>query len=383
VAGGVIDRRDNGRYRARYEGPDRRWRSRTFDRKGDASRWLAAQLTTISRGEWIDPNAGLVPFADVAWGWLEAKTRIKDKTREGYRSLLTYRILPTFGNARVTTINRAMVGSWVQAMSREGLSPSRIRQAHQCLSAILEQAADDSIIGRNPARRVELPRLDQPEHRFLTAEQVARLAEAMPDSQSTTMVCVLAYGGLRWGELVAVRRGRVDVLRRRIEIAEAATEISGRLVFGTPKGHTRRTAHLPRFVAELLARHLGDVGSQPDTLVFTSPEGGALRSSNVRRRIWDPACVAAGDDLAGITPHDLRHTCASLMRAAGADVKAIQQQLGHRTATVTLDTYTHLFEGDLADVMDRLDTERRIELHAPPAMAEVVELSGGSESPTP
>jgi len=166
----VIDRRENGRYRARYEGPDRRWRSRTFDRKVDASRWLAAQITSISRGEWIDPNAGLVPFADFAWGWLAAKTRIKDKTRHGYRGLLTARILPTFGSARVAAINRAMVGGWVQSMSQEGLSPSRIRQAHQCLSAILEQAVDDGIIGRNPARRVELPRLAQPEHRFLTAE---------------------------------------------------------------------------------------------------------------------------------------------------------------------------------------------------------------------
>ncbi|HUO45957.1 MAG TPA: tyrosine-type recombinase/integrase, partial [Acidimicrobiia bacterium] len=83
--------------------------------------------------------------------------------------------------------------------------------------------------------------------------------------------------------------------------------------------------------------------------------GGPLRYSNFRKNLWNRAREAAGTDLANITPHDLRHTCASLMRAAGADVKAIQQQLGHRNATVTLNVYTHLFEGDLADVMDRLE----------------------------
>ena len=75
-----------------------------------------------------------------------------------------------------------------------------------------------------------------------------------------------------------------------------------------------------------------------------------------------------------ITPHHLRHTCASLMRAAGADVKAIQQQLGHRNASVTLDTYTHLFEGDLDEVMERLDVAS-VEISRPErVLGEVVDL---------
>ena len=89
--------------------------------------------------------------------WLEAKTRINEKTRDGYRSLLESRILPTFGVTRLSSIDRTMVGSWVHGMAAEGLSFSRVRQAHQCLAAIMEQALDDGLIGRNPARRVELP----------------------------------------------------------------------------------------------------------------------------------------------------------------------------------------------------------------------------------
>ena len=94
----------------------------------------------------------------------------------------------------------------------------------------------------------------------------------------------------------------------------------------------------------------------------------------MRKDVWDRARKLSDEDLADITPHDLRHTCASLMRAAGADVKAIQQQLGHRNATVTLNTYTHLFEGDLAAVMDRLDAHAATESRPERVLADVVDL---------
>ncbi len=381
MARGAIDRRENGRYRARYQGPDQRWHSHTFDRKTDAERWLADQLTKSNHGQWVDPNAGMIAFADYAWAWLGAKTRIKEKTREGYRSLIESRILPTFGRVRLAAIDRPMIGSWVRVMTDEGLSPSRIRQAHQCLAAIMEQAIDDGLIGRNPARRVELPRLQEPDHRYLTPEQVARLSDAMPDLEHQAMVYVLAYGGLRWGEMAALRRGRIDVLRRRMDISEAISEISGRLSFGSPKTYQTRTVHLPAFVAQMLGHHLGTVENDAAALVFTAPQGGALRYSNTRRGIWDPARNRAGRDLADITPHHLRHTCASLMRAGGADVKAIQQQLGHRSATVTLNTYTHLFEGDLDDVMDRLEAYAANETRPERVLSDVVDLPYTAQNP--
>ena len=371
---GAIDRRDNGRYRARHEGADRRWHSRTFDRKADAERWLTDQLSKVNRGQWIDPSAGQVSLDEYAVAWLEAKTRIKDKTRDGYRSLLDSRILPTFRATRLSSNDRTMVGSWVRSMVDEGLSASRIRQAHQCLAAIMEQALDDSLIGRNPVRRVELPRLSQPDHRYLTAEEVTRLADTMPARAHSTIVHVLAYGGLRWGEMAALRRGRVDVLRRRLDIKEALSEISGRVSFGSTKTYQARTVHLPASVAEMLGHHMENVPDDPEALIFTAPQGGPLRYSNFRRAVWDLARDRAGEGMEDITPHHLRHTCASLMRAAGADVKAIQQQLGHRNASVTLDTYTHLFEGDLDEVMERLDVAS-VEISRPErVLGEVVDL---------
>jgi len=96
----------------------------------------------------------------------------------------------------------------------------------------------------------------------------------------------------------------------------------------------RRYVHLPRFVAEELAQHLQSRPADSEALVWVAPKGGPLRNNPYRRRVWDPSVTDSG--LGGLTPHALRHTCASLMRAAGADVKEIQTQLGHRSPMITL-----------------------------------------------
>ncbi len=101
------------------------------------------------------------------------------------------------------------------------------------------------------------------------------------------------------------------------------------------------------------------IGGRPDdALVFTTARGGSLRSHNWRTREFTPAVQAAGLHVAGLTPHKLRHTAASLAIAAGADVKVIQQMLGHADAAMTLNIYGHLFPDRLDEVADVLDARR-------------------------
>ena len=134
--------------------------------------------------------------------------------------------------------------------------------------------------------------------------------------------------------------------RRRIEVAEAIVEVHGKSVVGTPKSHQRRSVPVPHLLAEDLAK--SPAGKGPDDLVFTSPQGGVLRNTNFRPPFFDPAAEQAG--LRGLTPHELRHTAASLAVAAGANVKAVQQMLGHASAAMTLDVYAGLFADDLDQV---------------------------------
>jgi len=186
---------------------------------------------------------------------------------------------------------------------------------------------------------------------FLTAEELGLLSVAAEGRQTRagTLIALLGYSGLRWGEAVALRWSSVDVERRRVKVEASATEINGHLEWGAPKTHETRTVVVPRFVVDRL-------GPSGDGLVFSAPKGGPLRSSNFRRDVWAPACEASQMP-EGLLVHDLRDTAASLAISAGASIKAVQRMLGHASAAMTLDTYGSLFDEDLEVLADRLEAK--------------------------
>jgi len=168
------------------------------------------------------------------------------------------------------------------------------------------------------------------------------------------MVLFLAYAGLRWGEMAALRVGRIDFLRRRALVAESVTPVKGVMTWGETKGHERREVPIPRFLLEDLAQHVA--GKATEALVFAGMRGAALRYPVFQRGALNQACEQIG--IPRITPHELRHTAASLAIASGADIKVVQQMLGHKTATMTLDQYGHLFGDRLDVVADAMDAAR-------------------------
>jgi integrase len=360
VIGTIDHRRDRRKpWRARYPAPNGKQPSRSFATKAEAQRWLRAEIRKIDQGEWVNPAGGRLRYADHAEGWLDGLVGVKQKTRAGYQNLLHSRVLPVFGDHPLRHIRPANVRGWVAAMVDEGLSASRIRQAHQVLRASLDQAVTDGLIGRNPAAGVKLPTPRPKDMTVLTSEEVRRLAaEAETRSPGAgTLITVLAFTGLRWGEVVALRVDSLNILRRQVNVRAAATEIGGRLVFGTPKTHRVRTVILPRAVADLLAAHLA--AKAPGDLVFTSPEGRPLRGGNFRKKVWKPATSIALPNTEDLTLHDLRHTAASLAISCGANIKAVQRMLGHKHASMTLDVYGHLYTEDLEDLANRLDERIR------------------------
>lgn len=126
----------------------------------------------------------------------------------------------------------------------------------------------------------------------------------------------------------------------------------------------RRSVALPGVVATALEEHLGRFAEPGiDGIVFPAPDGGFLRLENFRRRVWQPAVTEAG--VAPLRIHALRHTCASLAIAAGADVKVLQRMLGHASAALTLDRYGHLLPGQAQSVAVRLDEMARAAKPAP------------------
>jgi Phage integrase family len=160
----------------------------------------------------------------------------------------------------------------------------------------------------------------------------------------------MAWRGARVGTAVLFDRP-INRHRRRLGLPRVRAALLELPQQADPPGADRA----PRFLVDELAAHVE--GKAPDELVFSTPAGAPLRNTNFRRRHWDKAVKAAGLD--GLTPHDLRHTAASLAVAAGANVKAVQRMLGHASATMTLDVYAGLFGDDLDTVADLLDKAAR------------------------
>jgi len=349
---GSIDRRPDGKYRARYRGPDRKQRTKQFARKADAQRWLAQVETTVVQGNWSDPALSRITVGEWSQRWLEGQVQLKPSTRHRYAVLLRNQVLPAWADVTLDRVTHADVSRWVASMSTAPLAPSTVRQAHRVLSRVLQLAVQDGRVPRNVAEGVPLPRLGRPQSRFLALDEVERLAAAADRiGDGGDLVRLLALTGLRFGEAIALRTDRVDLQRRRISVVQSVTEVNGTLEWGLPKNHQVRSVPIAQSLVELLRRRCD--GKAPGALVFTSPHGQPIRIQNWSKRLFAPAAVAAG--LEGVTPHDLRDTAASLAVAAGANVKAIQRMLGHASAAMTLDVYAGLFDDDLDALADRID----------------------------
>lgn len=240
------------RYRARYRDAGGRQHEKRFARKIDARRWLDEATSALVTQTWTAPERGRMTVTVWAKRWLEAQTGIKPSTHYRYGSLLRTHILPTWEQYRLADITHADVAAWTARLRSQGSAPATVRQTHRVFSLLLGLAVRDGRIPRNPADRVPLPRVTRGEPRFLTRDEVERLADAAGEQGDT--VRLLAFTGLRFGEMAGLRVRRIDFLRKRLTVAEAATEVSGRIEFGTPKTHQQRTVPLPAELVEPLAR---------------------------------------------------------------------------------------------------------------------------------
>lgn len=343
-------RQGRTRWYARYRTPDGQQRTRTFDRRVDADRFLVEVESSKQRGAFVDPRRSGLTVGGWADEWLAGQADLSPTTRNRYAGIIAKHLRPRWGRVRLADVTHAEVQRWLTGLD---LAPASVRKVHRVLSMALAYAVKDGRLAVNPAAGVSLPRVSESEKRFLTHRQVHDLADLCGDDYRLA-VLFLAYTGLRWGEMAALRIGRVDFLRRRVLVAESVTPVRGVMVFGPTKGHERREVPLPRFLVEELGRYVE--GRDTDRLLFTGGRGATMRSQTFQRAALTDAAKRLG--VPGFHPHELRHTAASLAIAAGADVKVVQQMLGHKSATMTLDQYGHLFGDRLDVVADAMDAAR-------------------------
>ncbi len=341
------------RYRVRYRTPDYRIRTSTFDRRRDAEDFEADTRRTIRAGTFIDPARGKLTLRAL---WEEydrtATTHLRATTRQNYR-VASRHFLAEFGKWPVGKIEHADVADWVSSMSATR-GASTVRYAHRVLCLVLDHGMRTRRLTVNVARGVRLPRQAPARERILTVQEVETLAERL--GTDGDLVLAMAFLGLRWSELAALRVADVDLTRARVRIVERATEVGGRMDVSAPKSRaSHRAVAVPASLRPILAARMN--GRAPDALVFAAPDGGYLRNGNWRHRSgWSQAITELG--LTGVTPHDLRRTFGSLARSAGADLRWIQKAMGHESITTTARIYAHLYDDELDQVAAALDRLR-------------------------
>lgn len=356
------------RWMARWVDDEGHEATKSFGRKNEAQGWLDREVVApLANGTYVAPGAGNVTLTQVYDSWSASQGHISAKTAATRKSAWKSRVEPHWGHLNISDVRASGVRSWVAQMVSDQLGVASIENAYHLLSMILGAAVEDSRLARNPCDGVKLPKRQHSDRGYLDHVQVAALADTC--ERDGIVVKFLAYTGLRWGEMAALRVQDFDMLRRRVNVSRSVTE-SGGLVWGTPKSHERRSVPFPAAITDELSALM--VNRSRDDLVFRDLRGGVLRNSNWRSRVFAPAVVErqkADTAFPTITPHDLRHTAASLAVSAGANVKAVQRMLGHAKASMTLDVYADLFDTDLDEVAVNLDTAIRSHC-GPPAEQE-------------
>ncbi|MGO4299077.1 tyrosine-type recombinase/integrase [Leifsonia sp. RAF41] len=366
------------RWRVRYRTPDHRQTDkRGFTTKRDAELFLANVEISKAAGSYVDPRASRITVGELAVDWLANKRQaMKPSSFHSVDTSWRVYVEPRWSTTAVGSIRPSAVEQWIRELGEgSAVSTQRVRwtaddsrprsatvvlRALGVLAGILDVALKDGRVAKNVARGADgTPRKHSSKtRRYLSHEEVIRFAEAAETDMQATLLIVLAYCGLRWGEATGLRVRDVVMLRRRLQVNRTATEVNGNVVEGLPKTWEKRSVPFPPFLAEPLARLCE--GKEPDDLLFADRFGGFLRrpsASNNKRSWFLTALTGAG--LERLTPHDLRHTAASLAVSSGANVKAVQRMLGHKSAAMTLDTYADLFDDDLDAVAMRLDAGGR------------------------
>jgi integrase len=332
-----VERRGAKRWRARYRTPSGVERSKTFERRSDAERFLVGISGDIIRGDWTDPRLGRTTFDEWVEEW-KTTVELRPTTRALYLGVLRKYLEPRFAGWPLSRIQVSDVKAMVkEERDAARLSNSAIRCHVRVLSSIMQSAVDAEPprLGRNPCVGVKLPPDRSRKMRFLEIDKVLRLAEAHPQHYRP-LVLTAALVGLRWGELAGLRLERVDLLRKQIRVEEQLVEIGGVLEWGPPKTESgARTVTIPGVLIPILAEHFASSAVQRSGLAFPTPTGLPMRRSNFRR-VFAQACGSVGERL---TFHELRHTAAALAIAAGAHPLAIKERLGHSSIVVTMDRY--------------------------------------------
>jgi integrase len=296
--------------------------------------------------------------------WLEqvAKLTLRPNTYKGYRSAINCHLVPALGHIQLQKLTIGHLQAFY-AEKAAMLKPRSLAIMNAALSGALEDALKQGFVARNVAKLVDLPRVERYEGQVLTVEQAKKLLEAARGSRLDALLLVVVTTGLRRGEVVALRWNDIDLEKGVLQVRHTLARIAGRgLVEGEPKSKAgRRKIALSRVVIEALKAHrvrqlearikMGDRWKEGG-LVFCNAHGTYFEPSHVWY-LFKQLLKSAG--LPDVRFHDLRHSAATVLLAAGVPLKVVSELLGHSSIAITADTYAHVLPEMQQEVVRKID----------------------------
>lgn len=346
-------------YRVRWRGPDGKERNKTFQKKVEADRFCAVVSADLVKGQYVDPDAGKIPFETYARKWIDAQT-FEETTREAVELRLRLHAFPILGDRYLSEVQPSTIQSWLRTLA--DLAPTYRKVVFANVSTVFTTAVDDELIPKNPCKApsVRKPRSDPKKLAPWTRQRVLAVRDELPERYQ--LVVWLGAGlGLQQGEIFGLSPDDIDFeigevhVRRQVKLFS-----SNRQVFGLPKGRKTRKVPLPDAVADAITVYMTahppvevtrswmTLDGKPTTvsLLLATREKGAMNRNYFNTYLWRPALTRAGvPDLRENGCHALRHFFASTALHEGETIKAVSEYLGHADPGFTLRTYTHLMEG--------------------------------------
>lgn len=370
---GTIRQRPDGRWEARVTtginpGTGKPIRRSIYGNTQAAVRKeMTAILRELDRGTYQAPNKITVSAWMEEWLNTFCAGKVKLLTLQSYQGIIKNHIVPFIGAVELQAVKGTHIQRLYNTMTRAGLSGKTVKNASAVLHKAFSVALRQGIIVANPCDAAELPKVEHKEIRPLADSEIPLFLSAIEDSPMRNAYALCLFAGLREGECLGLSWGQVDFQKGRITICQQLQREKIRggryYISDSTKSGKPRTIEPPPIAFEYLraerARQAenrlkaGQLWSNPDDLVFTDESGKHYAIHTFYKRF---KTISASIGRPDARPHDLRHTTATVAIASGADIKSVQDLLGHATASFTLNVYAHTSEQMMKDTAARMQS---------------------------